>query len=250
METTTKIDTSKPYYSFGWKPTESTLKAHDTRDAEKDCQYMLPTLLQAAAAKPDLKLLDVGCGTGTTTISLASYMPNGHVTGIDYSETVLERARQHVQEKNAENVTFLNANAYSLPFDDGAFDIVHTHQVVVHLQEHVQAIKELIRVTRTGGYICMREADLYTVRLYPVNPVLEESWRAFIEMHELQGLECDGGRKLKAWTKEAGIAEKDIHMTAGTMCFATGGERQSYNGARLWEGPLAEKAIQLGVATP
>jgi SAM-dependent methyltransferase len=239
----------RPYYSFGWKPSQAQLKAHDVLSAERDCQYMLPTLIQLAEAKPDLKLLDVGCGPGSITNSLSFYLPEGHVTGIDYSEAMLEKARQQAQERGIENVTYQQANVYTLPFPDETFDVLHTHQAVAHFKEHITALKEMLRVTKKGGLLCMRECDLYSARFYPASPMVEESWQKFIESHEKQGLHCNGGLRLKSWTKEAGAPEENISLTFGSWSFGNVEERRGYNGARLWQPPLSEKAVELGVAT-
>ena len=57
-------------------------------------------------------------------------------------------------------MTFLKGDVYNLPFEDGTFDVVHTHQAVAHFHDHVKAIKELIRVTKKGGgIVCMREGN-------------------------------------------------------------------------------------------
>ncbi len=174
-------------------------------------------------------------------------MPDGKVTGVDYSEASLERAKQLAKDNKVGNVSFQVANAYALPFADGSFDIVHTHQTVAHLKDHVKAIAELKRVAK--NFICMREADLYSARIWPPSVVLEEAWQSFIKLHEMQGLDCDCGRQLKSWTKQAGIPEENITMTAGTFCYSTTEERQAFNPVRLWEGPPAFKALELGVAS-
>ena len=154
-------------YFFGFKPNESVVKSHMVRTAENQCQYMLPTLQRMVAAKPNLKLWDVGCGPGSITTSLARYLPNGDLVGVDKSEDVLEKARQLAKEEQLHNLTFQSADVYALPFDDETFDVVHTHQAVVHFHQHVKAIRELLRVLKTCGVLCMRECDLYFIEILP-----------------------------------------------------------------------------------
>jgi SAM-dependent methyltransferase len=237
------------FYYASFKPPQAVQDAHATRTAVANCQYMLPTLLQKAAAKPDLRVLDVGCGPGSITVSLAKYIPGGHIVGVDMSDTVLAKARTLAVDQGNENVSFQTADAYTLPFEDGAFDVVHTHQTVVHLKEHSKAIAELARVTKQGGgIVCMREADMETTGFYPRNTVLEESFQKFIQVNQMQGADCDAGRRLKAWTIAAGILEESIEYSAGTFCYHTPEQRRAFDGARFWEGAMAEKAVELGVA--
>ncbi len=237
-------------YYAGFKPSEATKNAHGSRSAENNCQYMLPTLLQMAADKPNLRILDVGCGPGSITVSLAQYIPQGQIIGVDLSETVLEKANGLAREQQVANVSFQVANAYELPFEDGSCDIVHTSQAVVHLSEHSRAIREFARVTRKGGgVVCMREADTYTAAFYPRDPVLEDSWQRFIRVNETMDIQWDGGRRLKDWTVQAGIPAASIEFTAGSWCFHTLEQRRDFNGLRFWQGASADNAVESGVAT-
>ena len=74
---------------------------------------------------PPLRTLDVACGTGFLTKHL-----RGEVVGIDASERMLELARVQVP-----NATFVQGEALSLPFEDGAFERVFTSYFYCHLEE-------------------------------------------------------------------------------------------------------------------
>lgn len=99
------------------------------------------------------------------------------------------------------NISFETANIYDLPFKDGTFDVIHTHQTVCHCCEPVRAIRELMRVTRKGGIVCMREADIHSVRFWPDAPLLQEAFRIVASLMErTESGFADAGRRLKAWT--------------------------------------------------
>jgi ubiquinone/menaquinone biosynthesis C-methylase UbiE len=76
------------------------------------------------AALPPAHTLDVACGTGFLT----RHLP-GEVVGLDQSETMLEEARNQ-----APNASYVQGDALSLPFDDGAFERVFTAHFYGHLQ--------------------------------------------------------------------------------------------------------------------
>lgn len=190
----------QPNYIHGFNPDKRVLNRYGNRTAENSCQYMLPALHQKAKQNPTLKLLDVGCGPGSITVGLARYVPTGSVTGVDLSAASLEKAEQFAKDEGVHNVTFCTANIYQLPFDDETFDVVHTHQTVCHCSEAVDAIKELVRVTRKGGMVCMKEADMYSARFWPENPLLVEVFKGVGDMMKKTSGWGDAGVRLKAWT--------------------------------------------------
>lgn len=95
---------------------------------------------------PARKILDIGCGAGMLANTLAK---RGHgVTGIDISETSLHVARTH---DDSQSVRYLNANAYSLPFADGEFDVVCVMDVLEHVEEPSLVVGEAARVLKAKG---------------------------------------------------------------------------------------------------
>lgn len=90
----------------------------------------------------NLKILDVGCGTGANLEMLAKF---GDTTGVDVSEEALSLCK----ERGFENVR--SASAESLPFDDENFDFVTALDVVEHLDDDVTGLKEMNRVLKKDG---------------------------------------------------------------------------------------------------
>ncbi len=89
-----------------------------------------------------LKILDVGCGTGANVEMLSQY---GDAEGVDVSDDALEFCRQkglRVQKGLAE----------TLPYADETFDLTTALDVIEHLDEDLAGLKEMHRVTRSGGY--------------------------------------------------------------------------------------------------
>jgi SAM-dependent methyltransferase len=88
------------------------------------------------------RILDAGCGSGRNMVELAHH---GAVTGIELSETSVELAR----ERNVGEV--LEGSVMDMPFDDAAFDLTVSLDVIEHLEDDVGALGELRRVTKPGG---------------------------------------------------------------------------------------------------
>lgn len=114
-------------------------------------------LLQSAA-RPQAgeRVLDVGCGTGATTLPFAAAVgPGGHVTGIDISEPMLGEARRHVAEARAANVTLIRADAQSHRFAPDSFDLVISRFGVMFFADPTTAFTNLCGALRTGGRLCI-----------------------------------------------------------------------------------------------
>jgi demethylmenaquinone methyltransferase / 2-methoxy-6-polyprenyl-1,4-benzoquinol methylase len=99
-----------------------------------------------AVVAPCDRVLDACCGTGD--LALADLAAGGRVTGADFSEPMLERARA-----KSDRVAWVRADALSLPFPDGAFDAVTVGFGVRNLVDLEEGLLELRRVLRRGGKI-------------------------------------------------------------------------------------------------
>lgn len=104
-------------------------RAMESRTAQNCAHYLLPTLESMRQSNPNLKLLDVGCGHGSISATLAQLIPEGHVTALDINASIVPRAKAVAQHYGVGNIEFVTAGMHSLPFEDGTFDVVHCHQV-------------------------------------------------------------------------------------------------------------------------
>jgi demethylmenaquinone methyltransferase/2-methoxy-6-polyprenyl-1,4-benzoquinol methylase len=104
----------------------------------------------AAVVRPGDRVLDVCCGTGD--LALASAEAGGRVTGLDFSERMLERAR-----RKSEAVEWVDGDALALPFTDGSFDAVTIGFGLRNLEHAERGLAELRRVLRPGGRIAILE---------------------------------------------------------------------------------------------
>lgn len=115
--------------------------------------------LAAAAADVSLgsRALDVCCGTGDLTLALAERVGSaGGVTGLDFSEEMLVRARTKAADRWAP-VTFLQGDALDLPFPDAAFDAATVAFGARNLADLDAGIREMVRVVRPGGRVVILE---------------------------------------------------------------------------------------------
>jgi len=92
------------------------------------------------------RILDAGCGSGRNMVELARH---GEVTGVELSPTSAAVARERDRGEVVEG------SVLDMPFDDGAFDLSVSLDVIEHLQDDVAALRELRRVTTPGGALLL-----------------------------------------------------------------------------------------------
>ena len=117
---------------------------------------MLAMLLAAAAPAPGECVLDIGFGTGVTTVPFAEAVgPTGHVTGVDISGPMLEAAQRRIAEHGLGNVELLLADAQVHPFPAGSFDLVTSRLGVMFFADPTAAFRNLLGALKPGGRLVM-----------------------------------------------------------------------------------------------
>lgn len=120
------------------------------RDATRD-------LARLAVVEPGSRVLDVGCGVGGPARTLAAEF-DCTVVGIDVVEAYCTAANRFTERVGLSNaVTFRQANAVDLPFDDDAFDLVWVEHTLMNVAATDRAITEARRVLRPGGRLALYE---------------------------------------------------------------------------------------------
>ena len=107
-------------------------------------------LAAQAVVRPGDRVLDACCGTGD--LAIAGARAGGVVTGLDFSERMLERA-----QRKAPHLEWVRADALALPFEEGAFDAATVGFGVRNLDDLEGGLRELARVLKPGGRLAVLE---------------------------------------------------------------------------------------------
>jgi len=112
----------------------------------------LERVLEAASLQAGERVLDIGCGTGASTLAAAGQVgPGGRVTGADISPVMLEAARRRADEAGCDTVDFLVADAQTHGFEPGAFDAIISRFGVMFFADPVAAFANMAQALRPGG---------------------------------------------------------------------------------------------------
>ncbi len=114
---------------------------------------LLPYIVNKLRLKPNIKILDVGCGSGEFTFFLGSGIKGSHFTGLDQEEEFINCAKKRAASDNDNSYDFVVGNGLELPFDDNYFDVVVSHTFLTAVVEYEKAISEMKRVCKIDGLI-------------------------------------------------------------------------------------------------
>jgi len=102
--------------------------------------------------QPGRRVLDIGCGSGPTTIELASRVaPGGSALGVDIAPSMIDAARERATAAGVDNATFAVADAQVEPFDPGAFDAVFSRFGIMFFADVTAAFANIRRALAPGG---------------------------------------------------------------------------------------------------
>ncbi|GAA1915756.1 demethylmenaquinone methyltransferase [Microbacterium aoyamense] len=124
---------------------------------------------RAVAPRPGQRILDLAAGTGASSVSLAR--SGAEVVAADFSPGMIAEGRR--RHSGIPNLTFEEADATALPFDDDSFDTVTMSFGLRNVNEPKKAIAELLRVTKPGGTLVVCEFS------HPPSPAFNGLYRFY-----------------------------------------------------------------------
>ncbi|KAI0448761.1 methyltransferase type 11 [Xylaria acuta] len=224
------------------------IASYSRRTAAENSAYILPLL------KADMRILDVGCGPGTITLSLTAHVPEGSVTGLDASSNAIESAHGLCRQRGVSNASFLVGDVLKLPFDDDSFDVVHAHQVLGHLPGGdggpgpVRGLKEMRRVCKPGGFVCAREVEWSSIVVYPRTGEINECLALMARLANNAGKVMEGGRG-REFARRAGFDVEGISASAAAVTYTNALDRTWWGenmASRLESSSDLKKGVELG----
>lgn len=188
------------------------------------------------------RVLEVGCGTGVVARDLAALTGRrGVVTAVDTSATLLAHARVLSRGAPGGRLVFRRADGHRLPFADGRFDVVVAITVILHVEDPVRVVKEMVRVARAGGRVAVQDQDFGLVGA--AHPDRELTARILDGVAARIYPEPHSGRRLGALLRAAGL--RDVRLLADLYQDTT-----LTRFSRNFLERRAENAVRFGIVDP
>ena len=175
-------------------------------------------VIQAVKGNP-CKIIDLGCGTGSTTIMLKQAYPNAEVIGLDLSPQMLVMAQYKAQQAGVE-IQWRHGLAEATNFNDGEFDVVTAsllfHETPITIAQEI--LQEGFRLLKPGGQVIILDGHQKTLR--------NTTW--LTEIFEEPYIEEYAAGSVDAWMGQAGFSQVLTEDVWWTNQLSTGVKTVSY----------------------
>jgi SAM-dependent methyltransferase len=198
------------------------------------------------------EVLEVGCGVGAQTITLAQRSPNARFTSVDVSADSIAEAKRKADGAGLTNVEFQQADIFALPYNAESFDHVFVCFVLEHLFRPVDALAILRRLLRPGGTITVIEGDHGSAYFYPDSSAAHAAIQCLVTLQRMAGGNALIGRQLYPLMIEAGfdavrVSPRIVYVDSSRPDLVDGFTRKTFTA--MIEG-IREPAVAAGLTDP
>ena len=218
-------------YVHGYYPEEN-LRLHHQADT------LVELLHGDTGYPPGSTVLEVGCGVGAQTITLARQSPGAEITSVDISVESLAQAERRLDAAGISTVTLLPADVFTLPHDDGplaagSFDHVFVCFLLEHLTRPAEALIRLRRMLKPGGTLTVIEGDHGSTYFHPDSEAAHEAINCQVNLQRMAGGDAMIGRRLYPLLASAGyqdvtVSPRMVYVDASRPDLVVGFIRQTF----------------------
>jgi SAM-dependent methyltransferase len=183
-------------------------------------------LLGRLGLRPGQVALDLGCGPRGIIDALADAVaPGGRVVGVDANAAHVERARQHAEQREYDNVEVIVADAGNTGLPGGAFDLVHARTLLCTIPDPTQVLTEMVRLAKPGGWVASQEPGGGTMMCYPPIPAWGQLHQLFVAGFSGSGANPQIGPEVVELYRRAGLEQVELEVHAAA--YPAGHSRRS-----------------------
>jgi SAM-dependent methyltransferase len=197
-------------------------------------------------------VLEVGCGVGAQTVTLAQRSPEARFVSVDLSADSLAEAARKTEAVGINNVEFRQADLFALPFAPESFDHIFVCFVLEHLSRPLEALVLLQKLLRPGGTMTVIEGDHGSVYFHPDSNAARKAIQCQIDLQRLAGGNALIGRELYPLMMEAGleavrVSPRMVYVDSSRPELVDGFTKKTFTA--MIEG-VRESALEAGLAAP
>lgn len=201
-------------------------------------------LFKRAGVRKGMQAIDVGCGGGDVTFTLAQLVgPKGHVTGFDLDEEKLVLARAEAAEQGVANVIF-EVGDVRAPWPVKNVDLVYARFILTHLADPQALLRQAMEVLKPGGLFVVEDIDISGRFTYPECAAFDTAAELYMALSRRRGGDPVIGRRLGLLLEEAGF--DDVGTTVVQPFARQGGPKEI---AILTFAAVAEGLVAEGFAS-
>ncbi len=165
---------------------------------------VVPLLHGDTRFPPGSRVLEVGCGTGAQTVSLARNSPGAHIVAFDHATASLARAIERARAAGLSHVEFLHADLFALPFEPASFDHAFICFVLEHLSNPSAALLVVKQLLKPGGTVTVFEGDHGSAYFHPDSENAQRAIACQVELQRRASGNACIGRQLYPLLVQAG----------------------------------------------
>ena len=135
------------------KSFEESFKENNFYNKQTQDETHLRDILKFIEIKPQMKVLDLGCGSGYLTFPMAKENPEANILGLDIVTKTLENNAAQAKKDFLYNLEFKSYDGFKFPCADESFDLIVTRYALHHFPDIEQSMKEIARVLTPGGKV-------------------------------------------------------------------------------------------------
>ena len=199
-------------------------------------------------------VLEIGCGVGAQTLTLAQRSPGAEITCVDISAASLAVGRRRATAAGLDQITFVQADVFDLPASEGPlapgrFDHVFVCFLLEHLSNPIDALVRLKSLVRPGGTITVIEGDHGSTYFHPDSQAARDAIACQVSLQRIAGGDALIGRRLYPLLASAGyhdvsVSPRQVYVDASRPALADGFTRRTFTA--MIEG-VREHAVAAGL---
>jgi ubiquinone/menaquinone biosynthesis C-methylase UbiE len=184
------------------------------------------TLVERTGLGAGDRAIDVGCGPrGILDLLAERVSPGGSVVGLDADAALVATASEFVASRGLDHVELVLADARATGIESGSFDLVHARTLLINIPEPLEAMTEMVRLARPGGWVVGIEPDIESALCYPSLPAFDRLCELFEAAQSRNGADPHVGRRLVDLYRRAGL--EDVTVKASAILYPPGHSRRT-----------------------